>query len=401
MKKERIILISVIILLVLVSLIFKFNSLPENYPKNLSETLSPQQAYFLIQNSEIPTFPIKVKGNLTMKGESLQTLAFYNERKEDFYITEIFLNISDQEAYDFLVENKLLNGGIIEVEFEGILTEGECCHTMNSHTKIGVFNLKPEDITFIRTIKCKDLDSNDCFDITYIDKILKEDAISKLEKSEICSLNSRDIKLDTAKYSYIDGHWSFSIFPGLDIQGCSEKCTVSSKTIQYIRSCSPGYNYPEYYDVVLLEEEGINSTKQYYDCLKNKNIIVLPFASNEPVGAERKSDNGDIWIKQEDGMWATDAEQIVEIISCLQEKSEEDTYTDEEGNFWTKKSSEKHKVYQGEGGYKLVTTTCWTRNESEKTSLHWGNILIDEQPGGIKSSEVLECNKFYDFLSRD
>jgi len=349
MGKELVIgIVIVVILMIIIASVFLI--LNKSNPIS-SSIINVSQAYEICNEKSCPIEEVIVEGELTRRSTSSSAVFLLSDSTNlsfssllEGHSESIYVSFSPEISSLFEVikaneENNLLKGGIIKAKVKGLISYQ---YDANRDFNYLEMTIGLKDIEYILDIRCRKKEEvhiipevqDDCFDFSMY-KLSASESYNYLKNSKICTENGKEPFGDFS-YDIEENYWKFSIDSPDSPGGSNDYCYVSKDKIVFKRKCATGNPYCS---EIYLEEQvySFNSSSINPLCGNNKcdykseiqncpqdcqnigyeecvNILEsekgkYPSAESESIGASREDEEGNIWIKQENDMWKTDAKK--------------------------------------------------------------------------------------------
>lgn len=314
MKVFKNINIGLILVLALTAVIFSSGCIqpqPSPPPVNISDIITPSQAYIICDEESCPVEPVYIQGKMSRSSTTYGLFVLTDDENT------IYINLRDSDAslIDTIIfheKTNLQKDGIVEVRVKGTIRHEMGMCDMGGCVDMVRMKIELEETEVIRKVGCGRIgrttsELGDCFDVSYRE-ISIEDAYSNFFSSKVCTEKGRRPS-GNFYYDKEEDKWAFGIFSPTRPGGCTEGCQIYKDRIVFVRTCAvggPGAGQ----DLTLEEKVEIKSINELYEeCIKG-NLDDKPKygpAGDEPVGATRNDSEGNVWTKQEDGWWKTPA----------------------------------------------------------------------------------------------
>jgi len=320
--RKVVIIIGIILVILIIVIIAIF--LIKNEPEPASNIINVSQAYEICNEESCPTEEITIEGGLTRSSSSNPAVFILTDptnislglasslkgHSKSIYvkfkpeITSLLKVIEENE------KNNLLKGGIVKARVKGLISyEYEPVRDFHYIE----MNIGLDDIEYIENIRCRKKDEGhiipgiqeNCFDFSMYE-LKASEAYKNLMKSAICRKNGREAS-GYFDYDFEEDYWRFGI--NSQEKG-NDNCYISKDKIIFKRTCPAGMI--DCSEISLAEAVNPKSFEEIYEeCVNEKSseIPELGPAEDEPIGATREDNEGNVWIKQENGMWITNVEK--------------------------------------------------------------------------------------------
>jgi hypothetical protein len=197
----------------------------ENQNIDLTNTITPSEAYLVCNSKSCPTDTVTIQGELKRGGTTHGVFELQDDKKN------VVVLLHKSSLYDTLIfeeENYLLEGGVVEAIIKGKI------HSEDYKGPVVIMEFESENFKFIKKIQCNG--ENDCFDLTSY-RMKASDAYQKLVNSKICTQDDRKTT-GYVSYSKITGVWQFQTDSNSDPGGCSTYCSISPSETILSRQCT-------------------------------------------------------------------------------------------------------------------------------------------------------------------
>lgn len=135
----------------------------------------------------------------------------------------------------------------------------------------------------------------------------------------------------------------------------------------------------------------------YDDCVEDELSVLrnLPPASEEPIGAKRTDDDGNVWVKQEGGSWKTNAQGFENTgwgDALIDEQKGGANYTPEEFPECEKYMSTRNAKMEEE--FNEIMNEVINEQSQKGVTFSVENIEVINLAGRLQGSIDLSCEKF-------